>query len=270
MIGLPECPRGPVTYERPYCDVDYAMLVKLYGESPEAEKHYSPATRSCTWCRKSRLPRWRSTTTWSGRRINSRRATTRAGPIRLALNIEDRALADRLAALLANVPGLRLVGGNEFADVALVPPTGALGQQQSGGQSGQSAPTQVPTTGVFCIEEMTATFCNVPTGPNTGGYGVWSAYPPTGRATGIAVSLGHQAASGCSGPVNLLRFLFGQLHSSLNGGSLPHGGMDELIPPAPPLGPATPLDPDPVLDADTPNPRSGKVVGADDELAANT
>jgi len=36
-----------------------------------------------------------------------------AVPIRLALNIEDRALADRLAALLANVPGLRLVRGNE-------------------------------------------------------------------------------------------------------------------------------------------------------------
>ena len=46
-----------------------------------------------------------------------------AGPIRLALNVEDEALADRLAALLANVPGLRLVRGNESADVALVPLT---------------------------------------------------------------------------------------------------------------------------------------------------
>ena len=46
-----------------------------------------------------------------------------AGPIRLALNVEDKALADRLAALLANVPGLRLIRGNESADVALVPPT---------------------------------------------------------------------------------------------------------------------------------------------------
>jgi DNA-binding CsgD family transcriptional regulator len=46
-----------------------------------------------------------------------------AGPIRLTLNIEDRALADRLVALLANVPGLRLVRGNESADVALVAPT---------------------------------------------------------------------------------------------------------------------------------------------------
>ena len=46
-----------------------------------------------------------------------------AVPIRLALNIEDRALADRVAALLANVPGLRLVRGNESADVTLVAPT---------------------------------------------------------------------------------------------------------------------------------------------------
>ena len=46
-----------------------------------------------------------------------------ASSIRLALNIEGKALADRLAALLAYVPGLRLVRGNESADVALVPPT---------------------------------------------------------------------------------------------------------------------------------------------------
>jgi DNA-binding CsgD family transcriptional regulator len=51
----------------------------------------------------------------------SKSAEARA--IRLALNIDDRALADRLAALLANVPGLRLVRGNETADVALVAPT---------------------------------------------------------------------------------------------------------------------------------------------------
>jgi DNA-binding CsgD family transcriptional regulator len=46
--------------------------------------------------------------------------STEAGPIRLALNIEDRALADRLTALLANVPGLQLVGASESADVTLV------------------------------------------------------------------------------------------------------------------------------------------------------
>jgi hypothetical protein len=41
-------------------------------------------------------------------------------PPRLALHIEDAALAERLATLLANVPGLRLVGASESADVALV------------------------------------------------------------------------------------------------------------------------------------------------------
>src|SRR5215831_13150015 len=43
--------------------------------------------------------------------------------------------------------------------------------QQLGGESVQSTPIEAPRTGVFCIEEMTATFCNVTTGPNTGGYG---------------------------------------------------------------------------------------------------
>jgi DNA-binding CsgD family transcriptional regulator len=42
----------------------------------------------------------------------------------LALNIEDRRLADRLAKLLANVPGLQLVGPSEPADVALLPSNG--------------------------------------------------------------------------------------------------------------------------------------------------
>jgi DNA-binding CsgD family transcriptional regulator len=42
-----------------------------------------------------------------------------AGPIRLAFNIEDKVLADRLAALLANVPGLQLVSAGESADVTV-------------------------------------------------------------------------------------------------------------------------------------------------------
>jgi DNA-binding CsgD family transcriptional regulator len=46
--------------------------------------------------------------------------STEAGPIRLALTIEDSVLADRLSALLANVPGLQLVGAGESADVAVV------------------------------------------------------------------------------------------------------------------------------------------------------
>ena len=46
-------------------------------------------------------------------------------PIRLALDIADAALADRLAALLAGVPGLRLVGAGETADAAVVLATAA-------------------------------------------------------------------------------------------------------------------------------------------------
>ena len=42
-----------------------------------------------------------------------------AGSIRLALNIEDKVLADRLAALLAHVPGLQLVSTGESADVTV-------------------------------------------------------------------------------------------------------------------------------------------------------
>ena len=43
----------------------------------------------------------------------------KADPIRLALNIEDKVLADRLAALLAHVPGLQLVSAGESADVTV-------------------------------------------------------------------------------------------------------------------------------------------------------
>jgi DNA-binding CsgD family transcriptional regulator len=52
-------------------------------------------------------------------------------PLRLALDIADAALADRLAELLAGVPGLRLVGAGETADAILVLP----------------APTTSPTDG---------------------------------------------------------------------------------------------------------------------------
>ena len=41
-------------------------------------------------------------------------------PIRLSLSVADAPLADRLAALLAGVPGLALVGPGEGADAALV------------------------------------------------------------------------------------------------------------------------------------------------------
>jgi len=42
-------------------------------------------------------------------------------PVLIALEVEEPTLADRLAALLASVPGLRLARPGEVADVALVP-----------------------------------------------------------------------------------------------------------------------------------------------------
>ena len=44
-------------------------------------------------------------------------------PIRLALVVDDPALADRLAAMLVRVPGLRLVGPTEAPDAVVVPST---------------------------------------------------------------------------------------------------------------------------------------------------
>jgi DNA-binding CsgD family transcriptional regulator len=44
-------------------------------------------------------------------------------PSRLALVVDDPALADRLAAMLVSVPGLRLVGPTEAPDAVVVPST---------------------------------------------------------------------------------------------------------------------------------------------------
>lgn len=43
-----------------------------------------------------------------------------ASPMLIAIEINDPALADRLAALLGSVAGLRLAGSHEVADVAIV------------------------------------------------------------------------------------------------------------------------------------------------------
>jgi DNA-binding CsgD family transcriptional regulator len=50
--------------------------------------------------------------------------------IRLALDIADPALADRLAACLADVPGVRLVGRGEMADAVVVLPPGRAPQAE--------------------------------------------------------------------------------------------------------------------------------------------
>ena len=44
-------------------------------------------------------------------------------------------------------------------------------QQQPLGAGGQIVTSPLTNTGAICERLMTATFCNVPTGPNTAGYG---------------------------------------------------------------------------------------------------
>jgi hypothetical protein len=51
----------------------------------------------------------------------------------------------------------------------------------------------VKNTGVICLEEMVATFCNVPTGPNLNGYG-------SSGSVGSRAASGSSAGSGVNGP----------------------------------------------------------------------
>jgi hypothetical protein len=44
-------------------------------------------------------------------------------------------------------------------------------QQQPLDAGGTTNNSSLPNTGVFCIEEITATFCNVATSPSHSGYG---------------------------------------------------------------------------------------------------
>ena len=68
------------------------------------------------------------------------------------------------------------------------------GQQLTGPRGGT-------TTGIICIEEMTATFCNVATGPNTNGYGSSggsAASAAAGTGAGSASAAGSAAGGGGS------------------------------------------------------------------------
>jgi hypothetical protein len=74
--------------------------------------------------------------------------------------------------------------------------------QQSSGQNGPS-PTSPPVTGVICMEEMTATFCNVVTGPNTAGYGSGGgSSASSGAASSGASASGGASASSAGGGTN--------------------------------------------------------------------
>lgn len=70
--------------------------------------------------------------------------------------------------------------------------------QRLNGPGVQTTATLAPPTGVFCIEEMTATFCNVTTGPNTSGYGSRG----VSTSSSGAASSGVSASSGGAGAIS--------------------------------------------------------------------
>lgn len=94
-------------------------------------------------------------------------------------------LVGMAALLLAGSPAAAQVATSSAREQVVT----SNGQQQLSTRGGQQAPSQAPTTGTFCIEEMTATFCNVPTSPNTNGYG---------SAGGGSASSGGSAPGGAS------------------------------------------------------------------------
>ena len=88
-------------------------------------------------------------------------STTQYSPFAYVLVCVD----ERQMRKLALISALLLAATPAAAQVAT-----SLSQARPGGQL-QYAGTQASTTGVECTEEMTATFCNVPSGPSEGGYG---------------------------------------------------------------------------------------------------
>src|SRR5262245_11542774 len=92
--------------------------------------------------------------------------------------------ASSVAAQVSTLNGQQQLGRQQ--ELGLGGQLAPFGQRQPGVQGRQSVPSQAPTTGVICIEEMTATFCNVPSGPNTNGYG----------SSGGSAATGGSAASG--------------------------------------------------------------------------
>ena len=70
----------------------------------------------------------------------------------------------------------------------------AAQQQQALGAGGQINNSTLPNTGLICIQEMVATFCNLPVGPNNAGYGSSTAF------SGSSARSGTSAGSGSSAP----------------------------------------------------------------------
>ena len=94
-------------------------------------------------------------------------------------------LSREYRAQAANMKKLATIAALVFAVSPAAAQVATLnGQAQSPIQGGAKGSTQAPITGVFCIEEMTANFCNVVSGPNTGGYGARSGSGSSGGPGG--------------------------------------------------------------------------------------
>src|SRR6476620_6882726 len=70
----------------------------------------------------------------------------------------------------------------------------AAQHQQALGAGGQINNSTLPNTGLICIQEMVATFCNLPVGPNNAGYGSSTAF--SGSSARSGTSAGSDRAPG--------------------------------------------------------------------------
>ena len=69
-------------------------------------------------------------------------------------------------------------------------------RQQALGKGGQINNSILPNNGLICIQEMVATFCNQPVGPNTAGYGSSTAFSGSRATSGTSAAYGSGAGSG--------------------------------------------------------------------------
>jgi hypothetical protein len=69
-------------------------------------------------------------------------------------------------------------------------------RQQALGAGGQTNTSILPNNGLICIEEMVATFCNQPTGPNLAGYGSSTASSGSSATSGTSAGSGSSAGAG--------------------------------------------------------------------------
>jgi hypothetical protein len=121
-------------------------------------------------------------------------------------------LAPTISALSAALVLASLIAASPRAQAQTIPTVGqnattnsqlttantanALGRTTSGQQ-----PRPGVTTGVICIQEMTATFCNVVGGPNTNGYGSEGSVSrgASGSGSGSGSASASASASGGAG-----------------------------------------------------------------------